>query len=49
VWVVAPLAVAGCLYLFTSLTATTITFFFAWNAVGAVVYLLWSRKHSRLG
>ncbi|MCR5877992.1 amino acid permease [Phenylobacterium sp. J367] len=48
VWVVAPLAVAGCLYLFTSLTVKTIVFFFAWNAVGVVVYLVWSRRQSRL-
>jgi APA family basic amino acid/polyamine antiporter len=48
VWVIAPLAVIGCIYLFTSLSAKTITFFFAWNALGVVVYLLFGRVRSRL-
>lgn len=48
VWIVGPAAVAGCLYLFTSLTAKTIVFFFVWNAVGVVVYLLYGRVKSRL-
>jgi APA family basic amino acid/polyamine antiporter len=49
VWVIAPAAILGCLYLFSSLTALTITFFFAWNVVGVVVYLLYGRTRSRLG
>lgn len=48
VWLIAPLAVAGCLYLFTSLSVTTIKFFFAWNALGVVVYLMFGRVKSRL-
>lgn len=48
VWVIAPAAILGCAYLFTSLTAKTILFFFAWNAVGVVVYLLYGRSRSRL-
>jgi len=48
VWLIGPGAVLGCLYLFTSLSAKTIAFFFAWNAVGVVVYLLYSRTRSRL-
>ncbi|MDZ4373955.1 MAG: amino acid permease [Phenylobacterium sp.] len=48
VWVIAPLAIAGCLYLFTSLTAKTIIFFFAWNVLGIVVYLAYGRTRSRL-
>lgn len=48
VWVIAPAAVLGCLYLFTSLSAKTITFFFAWNAVGVVVYLVYGRAKSAL-
>ncbi len=48
VWVIAPAAVAGCLYLFTSLSAKTIVFFFAWNAVGVVAYLLYGRSKSAL-
>ena len=34
--------------LFTSLSVKTIVFFFAWNAVGVVVYLLYGRTKSRL-
>ena len=45
----APLAIAGCLYLFLNLSEKTILFFFAWNAIGVVVYLLWARRNSRLG
>jgi APA family basic amino acid/polyamine antiporter len=48
VWVIAPAAVLGCLYLFTSLSATTMKFFFAWNALGVVAYLLFGRVNSRL-
>ncbi|MDB5475357.1 MAG: amino acid-polyamine-organocation superfamily protein [Phenylobacterium sp.] len=48
VWLIGPAAVLGCAYLFTSLSAKTITFFFAWNAVGVVVYLLYGRAKSRL-
>jgi APA family basic amino acid/polyamine antiporter len=45
----APLAIAGCLYLFFNLSEKTILFFFAWNAIGIAVYLLWARRNSRLG
>jgi APA family basic amino acid/polyamine antiporter len=42
-WIVAPLAIIGCAYLFTSLQAVTQVAFFAWNAVGLAVYLLYAR------
>jgi APA family basic amino acid/polyamine antiporter len=48
VWVIGPAAVLGCLYLFTSLSAKTMEFFFAWNALGVVVYLVYGRAKSRL-
>lgn len=48
VWLIAPAAILGCLYLFTSLTVKTIQFFFAWNVLGVVVYLLYARTRSRL-
>jgi APA family basic amino acid/polyamine antiporter len=48
VWVVAPFAVLGCLYLFTSLQTKTIIFFFGWNVAGIVLYLLYGRVKSRL-
>lgn len=48
VWVVAPLAVAGCLYFMISLPVGTLIRFAGWNAVGLVVYLLYSRRSSLL-
>jgi APA family basic amino acid/polyamine antiporter len=48
VWVVGPLGVVGCVYLFTSLAAKTMIFFAAWNLIGVVVYLLYGRAKSRL-
>jgi APA family basic amino acid/polyamine antiporter len=47
-WIVGPLAIAGCLYLFWSLPALTRWLFLGWNLVGLAVYLLWSRRHSVL-
>jgi APA family basic amino acid/polyamine antiporter len=48
VWLIGPAAVLGCLYLFTSLSAKTIIFFFVWNAIGVAAYLLYGRAKSRL-
>lgn len=48
VWLIGPAAVLGCLYLFSSLSAKTIAFFFVWNAIGVVAYLLYGRSKSRL-
>ncbi len=47
-WLVGPLGVIGCLYLFTSLPSITIMLFFAWNALGVVVYFLFARNSSEL-
>jgi APA family basic amino acid/polyamine antiporter len=48
VWLIGPAAVLGCIYLFTSLSAKTMIFFFGWNTVGVLVYLLYGRARSRL-
>jgi APA family basic amino acid/polyamine antiporter len=48
VWLIAPGAVVGCLYLFTSLQTKTMLFFFAWNAIGVLAYLVYGRMKSRL-
>lgn len=48
-WLVGPLAIFGCLYLFWSLPAKTQLWFFAWNGFGLLVYLLYSRRTSLLG
>lgn len=42
-WIVAPLAILGCLYLFTSLQAVTQIAFIAWNALGLLVYFIYAR------
>jgi APA family basic amino acid/polyamine antiporter len=47
VWIVAPAAIAGCLYLFTSLQAVTQESFFVWNAIGLVIYLTYGLGRSR--
>jgi basic amino acid/polyamine antiporter, APA family len=47
--VVAPLAVLGCVYLFFSLSAYTLTLFASWAVIGLVVYFAYSRRHSHVG
>lgn len=47
-WVVGPLAVIGCVYLFTSLKTSTIVAFFCWMAAGLLVYLLYGARKSAL-
>jgi APA family basic amino acid/polyamine antiporter len=46
--VVAPLAIAGCLYLFTSLQVRTQVAFFGWNAFGLLVYFLYARRRAEI-
>ncbi|MEE3623624.1 amino acid permease [Nitrospirillum sp. BR 11752] len=48
VWVVAPLAVIGCLYFLYSLPGTTLRNFAIWHVVGLVIYLAYSRRTSLL-
>ena len=47
-WLVGPLAVAGCLYLFWSLPNLTKMLFGVWNLTGLAVYLVYGRVRSRL-
>ena len=47
-WLVGPIAIVGCLYLFWSLPQRTQLWFLVWNAVGFVVYLAYSRRNSVL-
>ena len=46
VWVVGPLALAGCLSLFCLLPGFTILVFFAWAAFGLLVYTLYGYRRS---
>ena len=49
VWLVGPLALAGCVLLFFSLGWNpTIKFFCIWAVVGLVVYFLYARRRSHL-
>jgi len=48
-WVVGPLAIAGCLYLFWSLPTRTQLWFAAWNVFGLLVYVAYSRRRAVLG
>jgi APA family basic amino acid/polyamine antiporter len=48
-WVVAPIAILGCLYLFWSLPHRTQIWFLIWNTIGVVVYLGYGRRSSLLG
>jgi len=46
VWVVGPLAMAGCALLFFSLGLYTIKLFCIWAVIGIAVYFMYSRSHS---
>lgn len=45
---VGAISVIGCIVFFLSLKSVTQIGFVVWNALGVVIYLLWSSKHSRL-
>ena len=48
-WVVAPGAILGCLYLFTSLQSITQISFFIWNGIGLLIYFLYARRRASIG
>ena len=48
VWIVAPLAIAGCLFLLASVPPKSLVRFAIWNAIGFAVYFLYSRSRSPL-
>ncbi|MES2098172.1 MAG: amino acid permease [Pseudomonadota bacterium] len=45
-WVIAPAAILGCLYLFSSLQWVTQKYFLIWNAGGLLIYFLYARRRS---
>ena len=47
-WLVGPLAITGCAYLFWNLPVKTQTYFLYWNLFGLAVYLVWARTRSNL-
>ena len=40
-WIIAPIAILGCLYLFWNLPTKTKLFFALWNALGLTLYFAW--------
>jgi basic amino acid/polyamine antiporter, APA family len=48
-WLVAPIATAGCVFLFFQLSFYTLKLFLAWGGIGLVVYFLYSRSRSHVG
>lgn len=49
IYVTAPIAIAGCVYLFFSLSWETIRLFLIWATIGLVVYFTYSRSRSHVG
>ena len=47
-WVVGPLAIFGCLYLFWSLPSKTQLWFLVWNVFGILVYFAYAQRNSVL-
>ena len=45
-WIVAPGAIIGCLYLFTSLQVVTQKSFLVWNGIGLLVYFAYGRARA---
>ena len=48
VWLVGPLAIAGCLLLFLNLSLYTLAMFFGWAVIGLVVYAAYGYRNSDL-
>jgi APA family basic amino acid/polyamine antiporter len=46
VWIVAPIAVLGCLYFMFSLPAATVVRFLIWNAIGLLFYFVYGRVNA---
>jgi len=49
VWIIAPLAIIGCLGLYISLPLTAILVLPIWGIIGLAVYFLYSRSRSHVG
>lgn len=48
-WLIAPLTVAGCLFLFLNLPTEAMLFLPGWGLIGIVIYFVYSRRQSHLG
>ena len=48
-WIIAPLAIIGCIGLYLSLPLTAILVLPGWGAIGLLIYFLYSRSRSHVG
>ncbi|QSB43885.1 amino acid permease [Tsuneonella flava] len=49
VWVIAPITIVGCVFLFLNLPIDAMLFLPGWGALGVIIYFLYSRHNSHLG
>ena len=49
VWIIAPLTIIGCVFLFLNLPTAAMLFLPGWSVLGLFVYFLYSRSRSHLG
>jgi basic amino acid/polyamine antiporter, APA family len=49
VYIMAPISILGCFYLFFNLSAYTMMLFVIWAVVGLLIYIFYSRSRSHLG
>ena len=49
VWIVAPLTILGCLFLFLNLPSAAMLFLPGWSVLGLIIYFAYSRGKSHLG
>ena len=48
-WIIAPLAIIGCIVLFLTLPLTAKLVLPIWGAIGLLIYFLYSRSRSHVG
>ncbi len=48
-WLIGPLTIAGCIFLFVNLPTNAMLFLPIWGVIGLFVYFLYSRGNSHLG
>jgi len=48
-WLIAPVTILGCVFLFFNLPSQAMLFLPIWGAIGLVIYFAYSRGHSHLG
>jgi len=48
-WIIAPLTIVGCIFLFFNLPTQAMLFLPIWGAIGLVIYFLYGRRMSHFG